>query len=110
MSDSGQTTEDRLLDHQIDVRSDIIIKGQHNSEPSATAKFLDAVQPRVIITTSRPFSENERVKDEWVQMVTARGIKLFRQDETGAIRLRFWEDRWEVVPYLTPDIFRATNR
>jgi ComEC/Rec2-related protein len=110
MSDSGQMTERLLLESGQDLRSDIIIKGQHHSGRSGSTEFLERVQPRAIVTSSLSFPENERVRDEWAAELAARGIKLFRQDETGAVRLRFFHDRWEATPYLGAETFRSTNR
>jgi beta-lactamase superfamily II metal-dependent hydrolase len=110
MSDSGYATEEALLTSGADLRSDILIKGQHHSGKSACDAFLDAVRPKVIIATSRDFPEYERVSDEWAERVRARGIKLFRQDETGAVELRFLPENWEARAYITGDIFRSPNR
>lgn len=105
MSDSGDSTERSLMGIQTDLRSDIIIKGQHHAGTSGSREFLDAVRPKAIIATSRDFSENQRIKEDWEEMVNARGIKLFRQDKTGAVSLRFFRDRWEAIPYLGSETF-----
>jgi competence protein ComEC len=111
MSDSGEDTEKLLLANGADLRSDILIKGQHHSGRSGTPEFLDAVQPKLIVASSRAFPESERIKDEWVESVTSRGIRLFRQDETGAVTLRFFDKRWEAVPYLAEaQTLRSANR
>ncbi len=110
VSDSGTATEDKLLRSGIDLRSDIIVKGQHHSGISGSATFLDAVHPRVIIATSRSFPNSERITDEWAEMVRARGIKLFRQDESGAVELKFFRTEWVVRSYLTGETFRSTSR
>jgi competence protein ComEC len=110
MSDSGEATERMLLASGEDLRSDIIIKGQHRSGRSGTAEFLDGVSPRAIVASSPRFPENERVKDDWAQMVAARGITLFRQDETGAVTLRFFRNHWEASPHLGGETFRSTSR
>jgi competence protein ComEC len=110
MSDSGVATEEFLLKNYSDLRSDIVVKGQHYSGISGSEAFLDSVQPRAIVATSSDFPENERIKDEWVERVGARGIKLFRQDETGAVRIRIFRDRWEAKTYVTSETFRRTSR
>ncbi|HMJ04614.1 MAG TPA: ComEC/Rec2 family competence protein [Chthoniobacterales bacterium] len=107
MSDSGEATERALLATGEDLACDILIKGQHHSGVSGSAEFLECVQPRLLIASSPEFPENERVKDNWAQAVAARGIKLFRQDETGAVHLRFFRNRWEATPYLRGDVFRS---
>ncbi len=110
MSDSGEATERFLLNTGTDIRSDIVIKGQHHSAASATPEFLDRVQPAAIITSSSHFSQSEGVRDDWAEMIESRGIKLFRQDHTGAVRLRFFGGHWEVKPYLGSDSFRSPSR
>jgi competence protein ComEC len=110
MSDSGEATEKLLLGSGADLRSDILIKGQHHSGRSGAPEFLDAVQPKLIVASSRAFPESERIKDEWAESVTSRGIRLFRQDETGAVTLRFYGKRWEAIPYLAQDqTFRSAK-
>ena len=110
MSDSGYETENALRASGTDLHSEILIKGQHHSGKSGSDAFLDAVRPRLIIATSRVFPEYERVTDEWAATVRARGIKLFRQDETGAVELHFGDREWKARAYLTGEIFRSSSR
>jgi beta-lactamase superfamily II metal-dependent hydrolase len=110
MSDSGDATEKSLIGSRVDLRSNILIKGQHHSGSSGSEDFLDAVQPRLVIATSRDFPQQERISDEWARRVQAHGIKLFRQDDTGAVELEFGESEWQARSYLTGEIFRSANR
>ena len=110
MSDSGQATENALLARQADLRSDLLIKGQHHSGVSGSPEFLAAVQPQAIIATARESVENQRIKDDWAEMVKARGIRLLRQDKTGAVRVRFFNDHWEATSFLGDETFRSTSR
>ncbi len=110
MSDSGYATEKSLLASRSDLRSDVLVKGQHHSGNSGSDVFLDAVRPRLIVATSRDFPQQERISDEWAGQVRARNIKLFRQDETGAVELEFGEREWQARAYLTGEIFRSANR
>jgi competence protein ComEC len=110
VSDSGEATEKSLVGSRVDLRSDILVKGQHRSGNSGSDNFLDAVQPRLIVATSRDFPQQERISDEWAQRVRARGIKLFQQDETGAVELEFGESEWQAQAYLTGEIFRSSSR
>jgi competence protein ComEC len=110
MSDSGTATETLLLDKYPDLRSDILVKGQHHSGNSGSDAFLDRVQPQAIIATARDFPESQRIKPEWAEKIQARGVKLFRQDETGAVRIRIFEDRWEAKTYIRSEIFRRPRR
>ena len=110
MSDSGYQTEKALAESGADLRSDILVKGQHHSGESGSDAFLDAVRPRLIIATSRDFPAHERLSEELVRRVRARGVKLFRQDETGAVELRFAPEYWEARAYVTGETFRSSSR
>src|SRR5215472_968887 len=110
MSDSGEETEDALLSSGLELYSDVLIKGQHHSAASGSSAFLDAVRPQLIIATSQDFPEHERISEDWVDEVRARGIKLFRQDETGAVELEFRGREWTARAYLTGEIFRSVSR
>jgi competence protein ComEC len=110
MADSGADSERTLLRSGANLRSDILIKGQHHSTESGSAAFLDAVQPRLVIATSRDFPDSERVKDDWASEVKRRGITLFRQDATGAVLLRFRKNDWEARPYIAGESFRSSSR
>jgi len=110
MSDAGAETERALLSTGPDMHSEILVKGQHHSGISGSAPFLDAVLPRLIIATSSEFPEHERINEEWTEQLRARGIKLFRQDETGAVELNFSRHEWSARAYLTGETFRSVSR
>jgi competence protein ComEC len=110
MSDSGENTERILLQNYPDLRCEILIKGQHHTGVSGTAAFLDRIRPQAIVATSRDFPESERLKPEWLEEVRSRGIKLFRQDETGALQIRLFSDRWEATAHVTGETFRSARR
>ena len=109
MSDSGQATERALLVRQADLRSDLLVKGQHHSGVSGSPEFLAAVRPQAIIASAQQFSENQRLKEDWAEMVKASGIKLVRQDKTGAVRVRFYRDYWEATSFLEGETFRSVS-
>lgn len=110
MSDSGYATEDALLGAGADLHSDILIKGQHHSGESGSDRFLDAVRPNLIVATSRDFPVAERIDDAWAERMRARGIKLFRQDQTGAVQIGFTDGGWTARSSVTGEIFRRDNR
>ena len=110
MSDSGSATETALVDAAIPLRSDVIIKGQHHSGKSGSKALLDAVQPQLIVATSRDFPRHERVDDQWAEEVQRRNIKLFKQSDTGAVEIWLRADGWEARSYLTGETFRSVSR
>jgi competence protein ComEC len=110
MSDNGAQTERALLSNGSDLQSDILVKGQHHSGISGSNPFLDAVRPCLIVATSSDFPEHERISEQWTEQLRARGIKLFRQDETGAVELNFSGNEWIARAYLTGEVFRSASR
>ncbi len=110
VSDSGLETERILLARPNDLRSDILIKGQHYSGASGSAEFLEAVRPQLIVASSIDFPARERIPDDWAEMVRARGIQLLRQDETGAVTLKFFRDTWSATPFVAQPTLRSTSR
>ena len=75
-----------------------------------TIEFIEAVQPRLIVATSRESPIAEKLSDEWAGEMAARGIKLFRQDQTGAVEIEFRDGEWQARSYLTGETFRSSNR
>ncbi|MEO6872116.1 MAG: hypothetical protein ABI233_07840 [Chthoniobacterales bacterium] len=110
LSDTGQKTEEKLLAAPNELESDIVIKGRHYSGELDSELFLAALRPQVIVASSVPFPARERVPDDWAAAVRARGTKLFRQDETGAVKLRFFDDHWTAGAFLDGETFRSPNR
>jgi competence protein ComEC len=112
VSDSGLTTENALLQLVCpnDLRSDILIKGQHYSGESGSPAFLDAVQPKLIVATSRDFPARERISDEWAAGLDGCGITLYRQDQTGAVQLEFFQQEWRATPFIGQTVFRSASR
>ena len=111
VSDSGLKTEEALLRAPNEkLRSDILIKGQHYSGVSGSPKFLSAVGPELIVATSRDFPARERIPDDWARLVRQDGIKLFRQDQTGAVKLEFFRDHWQAAAFLDQETLRSSSR
>ena len=109
-SDAGAEAEMALLRSGDDLKSDILIKGQHHSGDSGTPEFLDGVKPKLIIATSRESPVAEEISEEWSSEIARRGIKLFRQDWTGAVEIQFRGEDWTARSYLTGEDFRSSKR
>lgn len=109
-SDAGAEAEEYLLANPAELRSDVLVKGQHHAGDSGGVDFIAAVQPKLIIATSRDFPAAEKISDEWATEIARAGIKLFRQDETGAVEIQFRDEGWEARAFLTGETFRSSNR
>ncbi len=109
-SDAGAKAEAALLETGDNLQSDILIKGQHHSGGSGTPRFLEAVKPKLIVATSREFPVAEQITEEWANEIAHRGIKLFRQDQTGAVEVQFGDEEWTARAYLSGETFRSSSR
>lgn len=110
MSSSGFTTERWLIENEPDLRSDLLIKGQHTKDLSGTPDFLARVQPQAVICGQLGFGKSPSALDPWVKDLTARGITVFRQDRTGAVQVELRGDAFTVRGYLNNQTFRTHPR
>jgi competence protein ComEC len=115
--DSGFFTEKWLLENERDLRSDILIKGRHASDISGTMEFIDAVAPRAIVATAtahdapmRFTPDSAKFSEEWAEQIAARGVALFRQDETGAVKIEIARDGFVVRGCANDQTFRSRAR
>jgi competence protein ComEC len=69
------------------LRSDTLLVPHHGSKTSSTAAWLDAVAPRVAVLSVGYRNRFHHPHEIVVARYAARGITLWRTDETGAIRI-----------------------
>ena len=109
-SSSGFLTDRWLLENEHDLHADIIVKNLHTSDISGTPDFIDAVKPQAIICSGADFPPQARIDETWAQDVAARGIRLFRQDKTGAVRIELNRDGFLIQPFLEGQTFLSSRR
>jgi beta-lactamase superfamily II metal-dependent hydrolase len=110
MSDSGFTTEQWLLENEPDLRSDIVIKGQHAKDLSGTLDFLARVQPQAVICTALGYGESPAKLDPWRHEVEQRGVAVFRQDHCGAVQIEIRDHAFELRGFVNGQTFRSRAR
>lgn len=107
LSDAGPTTFQWLLENQsTEIPADIVILGRHHSGAPPGASFLRAVNPSLVVATPAGFPSNEPIDEQWASMVESLGIRLFRQDRTGAVRIRVEKNSWAADGFLSGEIFK----
>ena len=85
-ADSGFTAERWLLEHRrSSLKSDVWVRGVHESDLSGTDDFVNAIEPRLIVVsdTRRRFSSPGI--DEWVRRWRDAGLRVWTQRECGAV-------------------------
>jgi beta-lactamase superfamily II metal-dependent hydrolase len=62
--------------------------------------LLKTVKPRAVIATATAFPENERIATSFRENLRIREIRLFAQDQCGAVTIRVFPSHWEVSAFL----------
>jgi beta-lactamase superfamily II metal-dependent hydrolase len=107
LSDAGPTTFQWLLENQsAEIPADIVILGRHKSGAPPEASFLRAVNPSLVVATAAGFPSNEPIDEQWASMVESLGIRLFRQDRTGAVGIRLEKESWSAEGFLDGVTFK----
>lgn len=88
LSDAGMPTQARLLESSPrGLEADVLVAGIPSSGIPMSDEFLDAVRPGIVIITGAEFPASQVPDPDWCDRVASRGIALFRQDVTGAVRI-----------------------
>jgi competence protein ComEC len=110
MSDSGFATEQWLLQHEPDLRAELLVKGLHAKDLSGTSGFLARVQPQAAIVSGPGYGASPAPLDAWEQSARARGIEVFRQDRCGAVQVELRDGTWELRGFFNGQTFRSRAR
>ena len=102
MADSGFYTEKWLMNNinPEELRSDILVQGQHATDHYGLPGFVDAVSPSVVIFASpyRPRSRNSR--NRMKEYIHKQRIKILEQVKTGAISIRLGAKHANIQSFL----------
>lgn len=91
MSDSGFSTKMALLANAAlleKAKADVVIMGRNRSDRDVALDFFLRTAPKAIVSSCVSFPAIERVPLKLVQFSAERDVRLFRQDETGALEIR----------------------
>ena len=90
LSDAGPATFRWMLENcPTELAADALVLGRHRHGMTVDEEFLKAVDPLLIVASAVDFPQNEKIDESWADMVRSMGIRLLRQDESGAATLRF---------------------
>lgn len=101
LSDAGVETC-RWMQENCPARlaADVLVIGRHKNGLLPEADFLKCVKPQVLIASATDFPESEKMDEGWAGMVQSMGIKLLRQDETGAVIIRLAKDELQTENFV----------
>ncbi len=99
--DAGFITETRLLESDIDLGADLIIMGRNADDYSGTLSFINAVSPQAIISTNTDFPLNERIPEQWRELLQNKDIHLLDQQRTGAVTITLKKGNLTLTPTIS---------
>ena len=91
--------ERELLARKVNLKADILKIAHHGSRSSSSEAFLDAVHPQVALISAGYRNRFGFPSKEVIQRLHKRGIRIFRTDLDGAIRIRTDGRHFEIRPF-----------
>ena len=84
------------------IRSEVLVMSLGGSEIASTLEVIRRIAPRVIISPVDHLARNGFPSREWNTILSAEGINLLRQDETGALIIHADNGQLQVDSFLDP--------
>ncbi len=101
-SDAGFETEKKLLEAGLNLKADVWIRGQHSASPSGLPAFVDAISPRIVISSHADFPANEAIPGRLRENLHDRGISLFDYQRHGMVSLFVEPGKMRISPFRLP--------
>jgi competence protein ComEC len=97
--------EEALVDADDDeqLQADVMVVPHHGSNTSSTAPFLDAINPTVAIIPVGLDNQYDHPRDEVIQRLRFRSIRIYRTDLDGTVEVRSNGDEYQVQVLGTED-------
>jgi competence protein ComEC len=87
MSDAGFSTEQWLLSHLPGLHADVIVKGWHDRDPAGDTSFIEQIAPSLVVASEGEYGKTAEEMESWAQPLREKGIAVFLQSTTGAVRI-----------------------
>jgi beta-lactamase superfamily II metal-dependent hydrolase len=92
LGDAGFITEKRLLERGLDLRCDVLVRGQHPTDPGGLPEFLLAAQPGVVISANDSRYIEEAIPQRVRDFCTQRKIPHFDLEVSGSVKIDITSD------------------
>lgn len=111
LSDAGPPTTEWLMKNAAgDLTADVLVTGMHRSGLPLDTAFVDAVRPAVIVSTASHFPENEPLDENWISLIERRGIRIFRQDLSGAVEIKIRPGEIRATGFVDGSVFALPQK
>jgi competence protein ComEC len=103
--DIEANAEEALVEADDDdlLRADVLVVPHHGSNTSSTADFLDAISPTVAIIPVGLDNQYDHPRDEVLQRLRFRSIRIYRTDLDGTVEVRSNGEAYQVELLGTED-------
>ncbi len=103
MSNASAEVERTLVASGQDLRAQVLVREGSGGEDSCGAELLAAVQPELVVLATHAWPLDRAPHPNFLGRLKARGIRLLRTAEAGAITLRLRRDGYDVRTCLAQD-------
>ena len=100
-ADAGAAQERAMAESGASLAARALLAGRHGDAGATTDEWLDAVRPADVLFSSGPHAEGRHPDEELLARLEGRGIRIWRTDRQGTIRMDFagGEPRWPEPGY-----------
>ena len=99
---SGLNTQDETmllsLSEQAELKSDVLLVGQHGSNSATSSRFIATVQPSAAIISVGTGNRANDPSPEVLQRLTTAGAQIYRTDQNGEIELTLKNGELTITP------------
>jgi len=86
--DSEIPVEERLINSQLNLKSDLLKVGHHGSTSSSSTDFIEKVNPDYAVISVGERNKFGHPSKDVITRLTEKGIKIYRTDESGAVTVK----------------------
>jgi ComEC/Rec2-related protein len=95
LSDLGALGQQALIERRPELRADVVICGIPSASEAVTERFLQTVQPRLIIIADSEFPVAERAPEALRRRLRRCGVPVIYTRESGSVTVEFRKKREE---------------
>ena len=82
------------------LHAELLVLPLGGADMVSTLALVTRIAPKAVITPVHPFKRNGVPSGEWEHLLIEKGIKLFRQDKSGALFIKSGAQGTVVTPFL----------
>lgn len=96
LSDLGRPGQSALLEHEPNLRADIVVAGLPEQNEPLSDALLNAIQPRLIILTDSEFPATKRASAQLRERLAQKNVPVIYTREAGGLKLIFRSGKWKL--------------